>query len=151
VVGGVGELTLPDLPDAPVKTGWIDRWPDATGDDPLRAVNIGAVLAPLGIGEKHVAAAVSDWVPPVPDDIAKTLDALSDDDPHDTRAMGAVREAYRANSNTTRCSERWSRELRARRPNDGQRRRADVARRFGVGGDVRQGRRAVTGLHSVAG
>jgi hypothetical protein len=103
VVGGVGELTLPDLPDAPVKTGWIDRWPDATGDDPLRAVNIGAVLAPLGIGEKHVAAALSDWVPPVPDDIAKTLelDALSDDDPHDTRAMGAVREAYRANSNTT--------------------------------------------------
>lgn len=101
MVGGVGELTLPDLPDAPVKTGWIDRWPDATGDDPLRAVNIGAVLAPLGIGEKHVAAALSDWVPPVPDDIAKTLDALSDDDPHDTRAMGAVREAYRANSNTT--------------------------------------------------
>ena len=59
------------------------------------------MLAPLGIGEKHVAAALSDWVPPVPDDIAKTLDALSDDDPHDTRAMAAVREAYRANSNTT--------------------------------------------------
>ena len=38
-------------PDAPVKTGWIGRWPDATGDDPLRAVNIGAVLAPLSIGK----------------------------------------------------------------------------------------------------
>src|SRR5690348_12879796 len=53
-------------PDQPVKTGWIGRWLDATGDDPLRAVNIGAVLAPLGIGEKRVAAALSDWAPPVP-------------------------------------------------------------------------------------
>jgi uncharacterized protein (DUF1501 family) len=88
-------------PDQPVRTGWIGRWLDATGDDPLRAVNIGAVLAPLGIGEKHVAAALSDWIPPVPDDIAKTLDALSDDDPHDTKAMAAVRDAYRANNKTT--------------------------------------------------
>jgi len=88
-------------PDEPVRTGWIGRWLDATGDDPLRAVNVGAVLAPLGIGERHVAAALSDWVPPVPDDVAKTLDALSDDDPHDTWAMAAVREAYRANSETT--------------------------------------------------
>jgi hypothetical protein len=55
----------------------------------------------LSIGEKHVAAALSDWVAPVPDDVAKTLDALSNDDPHDTPAMAAVREAYRANSETT--------------------------------------------------
>jgi uncharacterized protein (DUF1501 family) len=88
-------------PSEPVKTGWIGRWLDATGDDPLRAVNIGAVLAPLGIGEKHVAAALSDWGPPMPDDMAKTLNALGDDDPHDTRAMATVCEAYRANSNTT--------------------------------------------------
>ena len=88
-------------PDQPVNTGWIGRWLDATGDDPLRAVNIGAVLAPLGIGEKHVSAALSDWVPPVPDDITKVLEALSTDDPHDTRAMAAVCEAYRANTQTT--------------------------------------------------
>jgi uncharacterized protein (DUF1501 family) len=88
-------------PADPVNTGWIGRWLDATGDDPLRAVNIGGVLAPLGIGEKYVAATLSDWIPPVSDDIGKTLDALSDDDPHDTRAMAAVRAAYRANSMTT--------------------------------------------------
>jgi uncharacterized protein (DUF1501 family) len=87
-------------PEEPVHTGWIGRWLDATGDDPLRAVNIGAVLAPLGIGEKHIAAALSDWVPPVPGGLAKTLDALSADDPHDTRAMAAVREAYRSNGKT---------------------------------------------------
>ncbi|MDT5017785.1 MAG: hypothetical protein QOD39_3945, partial [Mycobacterium sp.] len=88
-------------PDEPMKTGWIGRWLDATGDDPLRAVNIGAVLAPLGIGEKHIAAALSDWIPPMSNDVGKTLDALSNEDPHDTRAMAAVREAYRSNSKTT--------------------------------------------------
>ncbi len=31
-------------PAEPVSTGWIGRWLDATGDDPLRAVNIGPVL-----------------------------------------------------------------------------------------------------------
>src|SRR5690349_11686193 len=38
-------------PSEPVNTGWIGRWLDATGDDPLRAVNIGAVLPPLTVGE----------------------------------------------------------------------------------------------------
>ena len=33
-------------PQTPVNTGWIGRWLDATGDDPLRAVNIGSVLPP---------------------------------------------------------------------------------------------------------
>jgi uncharacterized protein (DUF1501 family) len=88
-------------PDEPVKTGWIGRWLDATGDDPFRAINIGAVLAPLGIGGKHVAAALSDWVPPVPSDTARALAALSNDDRHDTPAMAVVCEAYRANGTTT--------------------------------------------------
>ena len=39
-------------PSEPVSTGWIGRWLDATGNDPLRAVNIGAVLPPLAIGAK---------------------------------------------------------------------------------------------------
>jgi uncharacterized protein (DUF1501 family) len=84
-------------PDEPVPTGWIGRWLDATGDDPLRAVNIGAILPPLAIGEKHVAAALFPGVPPVPRNVAKTLAALGADDPHDTHAMSAVRAAYRAN------------------------------------------------------
>ena len=39
-------------PAEPVSTGWIGRWLDATGDDPLRAVNIGPVLPPLAVGEQ---------------------------------------------------------------------------------------------------
>ena len=46
-------------PAEPVSTGWIGRWLDATGDDPLRAVNIGPVLPPLAVGEKYTAAALS--------------------------------------------------------------------------------------------
>ncbi len=39
-------------PDEPVNTGWIGRWLDATGDDPIRAVNIGSVLPPLAVGHE---------------------------------------------------------------------------------------------------
>ena len=46
-------------PTEPVSTGWIGRWLDATGDDPLRAVNIGPVLPPLAVGATHTAAALS--------------------------------------------------------------------------------------------
>lgn len=84
-------------PSDPVPTGWIGRWLDATGDDPLRAVNIGAVLPPLAMGEKHVAAALFPSVPPVPRNDATTLTKLGNDDPGDTHAMSAVRASYRAN------------------------------------------------------
>ncbi len=46
-------------PTAPVNTGWIGRWLDATGDDPIRAVNIGSVLPPLAVGAKCTAAALA--------------------------------------------------------------------------------------------
>ena len=46
-------------PSEPVSTGWIGRWLDATGNDPLRAVNIGSVLPPLAVGEKCTAAALT--------------------------------------------------------------------------------------------
>ena len=49
----------PPRPPNPVSTGWIGRWLDATGDDPLRAVNIGSVLPPLAVGEKCTAAALT--------------------------------------------------------------------------------------------
>ncbi|OKH84128.1 MULTISPECIES: DUF1501 domain-containing protein [Mycobacteriaceae] len=78
-----------------VTSGWIGRWLDTTGDDPIRAVNIGTVLPPLAVGEKHVAASLSDFVPAIPDDVAKTLAALSAGDPHDTLAMGQVCQSYK--------------------------------------------------------
>ncbi|MBI3223524.1 MAG: DUF1501 domain-containing protein [Mycolicibacterium cosmeticum] len=82
-------------PDEPLPTGWIGRWLDAGGDDPLRAVNIGSVLPPLAIGEKHVATGLSVKIPQIPDDVAATLSALSTADSGDTPSMAAVRANYR--------------------------------------------------------
>jgi uncharacterized protein (DUF1501 family) len=84
-------------PAEPVSTGWIGRWLDATCDDPLRAVNIGAVLPPLAVGEKHTAAALSPggW-PGRAEQFDGIMTALGNDDPADTPAMAAVCKAYRA-------------------------------------------------------
>jgi uncharacterized protein (DUF1501 family) len=88
-------------PAEPVRTGWIGRWLDATGDDPLRAVNIGSVLPPLAIGEKCTAAALSTTESAESADrFAATMEALGADDPHDTPAMAAVCDAYRATRTT---------------------------------------------------
>lgn len=84
-------------PDEPVSTGWIGRWLDATGDDPLRAVNIGAVLPPLAVGAKCTAAALSPGGGPgKAEKFDAVMAALGDDDPEDTPAMAAVCKAYRA-------------------------------------------------------
>ena len=45
-------------PSTPVPSGWIGRWLDATGDDPVRALNIGSVLAPAAVGTRCTAAAL---------------------------------------------------------------------------------------------
>ncbi|MCX2712628.1 DUF1501 domain-containing protein [Mycolicibacterium sp. J2] len=87
-------------PTAPASSGWIGRWLDSTGDDPLRAVNVGSVLPPLAVGEKHVAAGLSVSIPQIPDDVADTLDALSNPDPRDSPAMAAVRTNYQAYKTT---------------------------------------------------
>jgi len=88
-------------PAEPVSTGWIGRWLDATGNDPLRAVNIGSVLPPLAVGEKCTAAALSaSEKPEAVDRFAATMDALGANDPNDTPAMAAVCDAYRATRTT---------------------------------------------------
>jgi uncharacterized protein (DUF1501 family) len=81
--------------DNQVSTGWIGRWLDATGDDPLRAINIGTVLPTLAIGEKATASALSPQaIPPVGSQ--SLLAALSAPDPKDSPAMAKVCESYRA-------------------------------------------------------
>ena len=88
-------------PAEPVPTGWIGRWLDATGDDPLRGVNIGPVLPPLAVGEKCTAAALSSSEKPeAADRFADIVDALGADDSNDTPAMAAVCDAYRATRTT---------------------------------------------------
>ncbi|MCV7198239.1 DUF1501 domain-containing protein [Mycobacterium angelicum] len=88
-------------PATAVSTGWIGRWLDATGDDPLRAVNVGSVLPLLAVGEKHTAAALSTTIVPrgqqhKSDIFGDVMKALGADDPNDTPAMSAVRQSYRA-------------------------------------------------------
>jgi uncharacterized protein (DUF1501 family) len=88
-------------PSEPVFTGWIGRWLDSSGDDLLRAVNIGPVLPPLAIGEKGTAAALMPSAKPeLADKFATTMNALGTDDPNDTPAMAAVCDAYRATRTT---------------------------------------------------
>jgi len=43
-------------PTTSVPTGWLGRWLDLTGDDPIRAVSIDPVLPPLLAGAKTAAA-----------------------------------------------------------------------------------------------
>jgi uncharacterized protein (DUF1501 family) len=84
-------------PQAPVTTGWIGRWLDATGDDPLRAVNIGAVLPPLAMGSKASAAALplgKHRTAPAP--LRTALAGLAQPDGSDTASRALVRTGYRA-------------------------------------------------------
>ena len=46
-------------PEEPVPTGWLGRWLDTAGDDPLLALNIGEVLPPLAVGTRATAAALA--------------------------------------------------------------------------------------------
>jgi uncharacterized protein (DUF1501 family) len=88
-------------PSEPVSTGWIGRWLDVTGTDPLRAVNVGSTLPPLAVGEKSTAAALSTSNEmAAAERFADAMDALGVDDPGDTPAMAAVCEAYRATRTT---------------------------------------------------
>src|SRR6185437_115719 len=84
-------------PAQPVSTGWIGRWLDATGDDPLRAVNIGAVLPPLAMGSKAAAAALplgKHRTAPKP--LTTALAGLAQPDGSDTVSRALVRGSYRA-------------------------------------------------------
>src|SRR5947208_1353156 len=45
-------------PDTQSRTGWIGRWLDATGDDPLRAVSVEPSLPPLLAGDTTAGASL---------------------------------------------------------------------------------------------
>ncbi|MEP7177641.1 MAG: DUF1501 domain-containing protein [Pseudonocardiales bacterium] len=83
-------------PAAPVKTGWIGRWLDATGDDPVRAVNLGSVLPPLTVGAKSTAAALSvGQAKRLPAQLTSALAGLGKNDPSDGATSAMVCAAYR--------------------------------------------------------
>ncbi len=84
-------------PDSPVSTGWVGRWLDATGDDPVRALNIGSVLPPLAVGERATAAALPlGWDSGLSPDLAASMVRMGTPDDHDCPAARMVRASYRA-------------------------------------------------------
>ncbi|OKH71283.1 hypothetical protein EB72_23875 [Mycobacterium sp. SWH-M1] len=89
-------------PSEPVSTGWVGRWLDSTGDDPLRAVNVGAVLPPMAVGERATAAALT-TTRSHGGDIDSVVAALSAPDPRDTNVMAAVAASYRATGTADRA------------------------------------------------
>lgn len=89
-------------PSEPSSTGWIGRWLDANGDDPIRAVNIGSVLAPLAVGAKTTAAALPlGNAKPLSTELATAIENLGLSTTGDTAAQGAVRSSYRAERQVT--------------------------------------------------
>ncbi|MBT0567088.1 DUF1501 domain-containing protein [Williamsia sp. CHRR-6] len=83
-------------PDQPVNTGWMGRWLDSTGADPLRAVSVGSTLPTLAIGERSTAAALLPGAGAPPAASVTTLAALSRSDPTDSSAARLVCESYAA-------------------------------------------------------
>jgi uncharacterized protein (DUF1501 family) len=82
-------------PAAPVATGWIGRWLDATGDDPTRAVSIGSTLPPLAVGARCAAASLPLGADtPLPAPLAAALAGLGKPDPTDTPARSMVATSY---------------------------------------------------------
>lgn len=83
-------------PSAPVRTGWIGRWLDASGDDPVRAVSLGSVLPPLAVGAKSTAAALSvGRTTRISPQLTAALAGLGKDDPSDGMTAAMVCAACR--------------------------------------------------------
>ena len=88
-------------PQSAVHTGWIGRWLDTTGDDPLRAVSVGPVLPMLAIGEKTTAAALNTSGHGLAASAVTALTALGSDQADDSPAESMVCSSYRAEKTMT--------------------------------------------------
>ncbi|SHG15201.1 Uncharacterized conserved protein, DUF1501 family [Jatrophihabitans endophyticus] len=82
-------------PTTPVPTGWIGRWLDATGDDPVRAVNVGSVLAPAAVGARCTAAALDADQARLRAAFAPAVTQLAVPASGEKPARAAVRTSYR--------------------------------------------------------
>lgn len=81
--------------DNSATTGWIGRWLDSTGADPLRALHFGRLVPPLVVGAKTVGALFSQDAKPSASS-AKFVAALSRHDRDDRPAMRMVADSYRS-------------------------------------------------------
>jgi uncharacterized protein (DUF1501 family) len=87
-------------PASPAPTGWLGRWLDATGRDPLRAVAVGPVLPPLLAGERVAGAALPLTGIDLPAGYLDPVSQLCHADPGDVglaaRAAGSLGDLLRA-------------------------------------------------------
>ncbi|GAB2479867.1 DUF1501 domain-containing protein [Jatrophihabitans fulvus] len=83
-------------PTSPTASGWLGRWLDATGDDPVRAVTIGSVPAPAGVGTRCTAAALdATGQRRLPQQLAAAVTGLGTAAPGESPTRAAVRTSYR--------------------------------------------------------
>jgi uncharacterized protein (DUF1501 family) len=77
-------------PDTPVVSGWLGRWLDATGSDPMRAISVGTTLPPVLAGEKRAGTAIAGSTVTLPGGpaLAPVLTALDGPGP-DRAGLGA--------------------------------------------------------------
>lgn len=87
--------------DSSTKSGWIGRWLDSTGEDPLDALHFGRVVPPLAVGDKTIGALFSRSAKPS-NGSAQLIAALSKADPSDSNAMRMVSDSYKAAARVNR-------------------------------------------------
>lgn len=89
-------------PSSPAPTGWLGRWLDATGRDPLRAVAVGPVLPPLLAGDRVAGAALPLTGIDLPAHLHDPVSQLCHQDPGDrglaVRAAGSLVDLLRADA-----------------------------------------------------
>ncbi|GAB3241297.1 DUF1501 domain-containing protein [Mycolicibacterium hippocampi] len=77
-----------------VTTGWIGRWLDANGGDPLHALHFGRTVPPLAVGASTSAALFSYDVKPSRGS-EQLMSRLAKHHPSDSPAMAMVCDSYR--------------------------------------------------------
>ncbi len=83
-------------PTRPLTSGWLGRWLDAAGGDPLLALTIGEVLPPMLVGEHSTASALAVSQRPTAAAVDRALAAFSASDPADSEAARLVTASYTA-------------------------------------------------------
>jgi uncharacterized protein (DUF1501 family) len=80
-------------PDPSVQSGWLGRWLDATGTDPMRALSVGSTLPRLLAGDKQAGSAVTGGAMTSPGGARLAMALAALDAPGQDRAGLAARVA----------------------------------------------------------
>ena len=83
-------------PSEPITSGWVGRWLDSAGGDPLLALTIGETLPPVLVGNRSSAGALTATDRAPSRVVENTLAALAAGDPADPPAAQWVRASYTA-------------------------------------------------------